>query len=146
MVVRSAGQELLFSEDLRWTEPPEVYLRRALSRALFEEQSVVQVMSGRGVTLEVELIAFEELSEKQLVRLQALIVLHDERTGLLEETVTVELPVKPTAKAEHPLAVVDALSLALQTGVSRITERVVAKLAALSPPEQALAPAPGSAR
>lgn len=142
MVVRNEGQEVLFSEGLRWTEPPEVYLRRALSRALFEEQGIVQVMSGRGVTLEAELLAFEELAKKQSVRLQVLIVLHDERTGLLEETITVELPVRVTEEAEHPLAVVEALSQALHAGVSRVAERVVAKLSTLSPPEQAR----GSAR
>lgn len=142
MVVRNAGQEVVFSESLRWTEPPELYLRRALSRALFEEQGVVQVVSGRGITLQVELIAFEELAKEQLVRLQVLIVLHDERTGLMEETITVELPVRVTEEAEHPLAVVEALSLALKAGVSQTAERVVTKLVTLSPPEQA----PASAR
>lgn len=133
-MVRNTGRELFLSDELRWTEPPEVYLRRALSRALFERQRVAQVMSGKALTLEVELIAFEEIVPKRTVRLQALILLHDERTGLMEQTVSVEQAVRPVSAVEHPLAVVEALSVALQTGVSQIAERVVAKLIALSPP------------
>lgn len=135
MVVRTEKQELLFSEEMRWTEPPELYLRRALSRALFEERDVTQAMSGQSVTLDVELIAFEELAASQRVRMQASFVLHDERTGLLEETVTVELPVVQGSDVEHQPAAVEALSRALQSGVQQIADRVVTKLNALSPPD-----------
>jgi|CXWL01.1.fsa_nt_gi hypothetical protein len=128
MVARNAGPEVIFSEELRWTEPPEVYLRRALARALFVERGVVQVMSGQVATLDVELIAFEQLEAPPRVRLQALIVLHDERIGLLEETVTVERPVTLASEVDAQLAVVNALSLALREGVGQISDKVLAKL------------------
>src|SRR6201989_40623 len=40
MAIRSSNRELFYYEDRHWTERPEIYLRRALSRALFEERGV----------------------------------------------------------------------------------------------------------
>ncbi len=128
MVARNSARELFYYEDRRWTERPEIYLRRALSRTLFEERGVVASLSGRAVTLDVELIAFEEIEQPHKARMQALLLLRDDRIGLLEETITVEQPVAKTEQADQAGAVVDALSQALQAGVTRIADRVVAKL------------------
>jgi cholesterol transport system auxiliary component len=128
MAVRSSARELFYHEDRRWTERPEIYLRRALSRTFFEERGLVASLSGRAVTLDVELIAFEEIEQPHKARMQALLVLRDDRIGLLEETITVEQPVAKTEQADEAQAVVDALSQALQAGVTRIADRVVAKL------------------
>ncbi len=128
LATRNSTRELFYREDRRWTERPEIYLRRALSRALFEERGVVESLSGRGVTVDVELIAFEEIEQPHKARMQALLVLRDDRIGLLTETVTVERPVGKTNQADQARAVVDALSQALQAGVTRIADRVVAKL------------------
>jgi len=130
LAVRNSARELFYYEDRRWTERPEIYLRRALSRALFEERGVVESLSGRGFSLDVELIAFEEIEQPHLARLQALLVLRDDRLGLLEETITIEQPV---AKGEEGQAVADAFSLALHAGVTRIADHVVAKLADRAP-------------
>jgi cholesterol transport system auxiliary component len=128
MAARNSARELFYHEDRRWTERPEIYLRRALSRTLFEERGLVASLSGRAVTLDVELIAFEEIEQPHKARMQALLVLRDDRIGLLEETITVEQPVGKTEQADQAGAVVDALSQALQAGVTRIADRVVAKL------------------
>jgi cholesterol transport system auxiliary component len=128
MAVRHSAREISYYEDRHWTERPEIYLRRALSRTLFEERGVVASLSGRAVTLEVELIAFEEIEPPHQARMQALLVLRDDRTGLLEETITVERPVASAGQGDEALAVVDALSQALQAGVTRIADRVVWKL------------------
>ncbi len=129
MVTRSAARELGYAEGRRWTERPEVYLRRALARTLFEERGVVEALSGRAVTLEVELIAFEELERPHRVRLQAGLVLRDHLAGLLRETVTVEEPV-PGGDAGDPMpAVVEAYARVLRAGVTQIADRVVARLA-----------------
>jgi len=130
VAVRRSTRELVYREDRRWTERPEIYLRRALSRALFEERGVIEALSGRGYSLDVELIAFEEIEQPHQARIQALLVLRDDRIGLLEETVTVEQPV---AKGDEGQAVADAFSLALQDGVTRIADRVVATLAERAP-------------
>jgi cholesterol transport system auxiliary component len=135
MVVRSAARELSYSEDRRWTERPEVYLRRALARTLFEERGVVEALSGRAVTLEVELIAFEEIEKPHRVRLQAGLLLADHQVGLLRETVTVERPVGGGDGGDPMRAVVEAYSQALHDGVTRIADRVVARLAEQAPPD-----------
>jgi cholesterol transport system auxiliary component len=128
MAARNSAREFFYYEDRRWTEQPEIYLRRALTRALFEERGVVEALSGRAVTLEVELIAFEEIEQPHKARMQARLVLKDDRVGLLEETVTEEQPIAQSEGADRARAVVDALSLALHAGVTRIADRVVAKL------------------
>jgi ABC-type uncharacterized transport system auxiliary subunit len=131
IAARLSDHEIVYREDLRWTERPEIYLRRALSRAFFEERGVVESLSGRGVTLDVDLLAFEELEQSHQARLQALLVLRDDRLGLLEETITVDE--KVAALGDPATAAVDALSQALRDGVTRIADRVVAKLAAQGP-------------
>jgi len=133
MAVRHSAREIFYYEDRHWTERPEIYLRRALSRTLFEERGVVASLSGRAVTLDVELIAFEEIEPPHQARMQALLVLRDDRTGLLEETITVEQPVASAGGTDEALAVVDALSQALHAGVTRIADRVVWKLSERAP-------------
>lgn len=129
MAARNSAREFFYYEDRRWTERPEIYLRRALARTIFEERGVIEVLSGRAVTLEVELIAFEEIEQPHKARMQARLVLRDDRIGLLEETITVEQPVAKGETPDQAPAVVDALSQALNAGVTRIADRVVAKLA-----------------
>ena len=130
MAGRSSAQEVVFHDDRRWTERPEIYLRRALARTLFEERGVIEARSGHGVTtLDVELMAFEELEPQHEVRMQARLVLRDDRLGLLEETITADQPVAASEGADSARAVVDALSRALQAGVTRMADHVVAKLA-----------------
>src|SRR5205814_10648583 len=63
LVVRDSGQELSYSEERRWTEKPEAYLRRALSQELFERRGVRRVVSGPSLSIEVELVSFEEVKQ-----------------------------------------------------------------------------------
>jgi cholesterol transport system auxiliary component len=128
MALRTAGREYVYREDRRWTERPEVYLRRALVHTLFEERGLVEVVSGRADTLEVELTAFEEVERPHQARLQARLLLHDDRVGLLEETVTVEVSIAKSDEAGEPQAVADAMSAALHAGVELIADRVVERL------------------
>jgi cholesterol transport system auxiliary component len=133
---RDSEHELGFYEERRWTERPEVYLRRALSHALFEERGATRVVAGFAPTLEVELIAFEEVrAPVHAARLQAVAILHDERIGRLEQTITVERPIEGVAGARKNDAWVQALSEALAQGVAEISDRVLAQVAALEPPE-----------
>jgi len=127
MVVRRAGQELAYREDRRWTERPEAYLRRALAQTLFEGRGLVEGLTGRAVTLDVELEAFEEVEAARAVRLRMRLVLRDERVALLQETVTVE---RPLAAGPGAAPVVEALTAALREGVTRAADLVVARLAA----------------
>lgn len=128
LAVRGAAREVSYAEDRRWTERPEVYLRRALARTLFEERGLVESQSGRAVTLDAELVAFEEVVEPHRARLQVRLALRDDRIALLVETITIEQPVASGGEADPARAAVEALSLALRAGVDRIADRVVAKL------------------
>jgi len=133
MASRHSASELLYDDDRRWIERPEIYLRRALSRALFEERGVVESLSGRAITVDVELIAFEEIMQPHQARMQALLVLTDDRLGLLTETITVLQPVGKPEGADPTRGLVDAFSQALHAGVTRIADRVVEKLSERAP-------------
>jgi cholesterol transport system auxiliary component len=129
---RDSDHELGFYEERRWTERPEVYLRRALARALFEERGATRVVSGFAPTLEVELTAFEEIrAPVHKARMQAIAILRDERIGRLEQTITVERPIAPATAARKDEAMVQALSEALAQGVAEISDRALAQVAAL---------------
>jgi cholesterol transport system auxiliary component len=136
MVVRRSSQELAYREDRRWTERPEVYLRRALSRTLFEERGLVESLSGRGVTLEVELLAFDSLAGPPRARLQARLLLRDDRAALLAETVTVEQPVAEGGRDGTPERLAEAFSEALHRAVTSIADRVVVRLVAGAAPSR----------
>jgi cholesterol transport system auxiliary component len=134
IVYRDADYEIGYYEDRRWTERPEAYLRRALARALFEERGLLRVVSGGAPTLEVELVAFEEIrAPAHKARMQVIITLDDDRVGTLEETITVEQDVPSASKDQSAGVVAAALSATLRLGVAQIAERVTAKLAALPP-------------
>jgi cholesterol transport system auxiliary component len=130
LAFRTAGHELGYYEDRRWTEQPQVYLRRALSRALFEQHGVVRVVSGGAPTLEVELTAFEEIKgTPRRARMQAVVLLHDQRVGRVERTVTVERPIAATNDGDSADALAAGLGDALDQGVEEIAKLVLTAIA-----------------
>jgi cholesterol transport system auxiliary component len=144
IVYRRSATELGYYDDRRWTERPETYLRRALANALFEQRGLTRAVSGQAPTLEVELVAFEEVrGASHKARLQAIAILIDRRLGRLERTITVERPV--AGKDDDIDAVVRALAEALQIAVGEISQRVVEQVAALAPAEPPAGAPPPSA-
>jgi cholesterol transport system auxiliary component len=140
ILYRDRDEALGYYEQRRWTERPEDYLRRALARALFEERGMQRVVAGAAPTLEVELVAFEEIrAPRRKVRLEAVILLHDERIVRLEETVTIERPVRSQSEDDVG-AVVRALAEALRLSVTYIADRVTAEVATMTPAAPAAAP------
>ena len=124
--------ELGLYDQLRWTERPEDYVRRALARALFEERNLTNVVSGVVPALELELTDFSELKKPQhAVRVRARVVLVEQRAVRFERTFTVELPV---ANGDDFGLVPAALSEALSKCVEQIADAVSAELLALSAP------------
>ena len=83
IVHRESAVELDTYETLRWTENPEDYVRRSLSRALFDDGRLEEVVGGAAVTLDVEVVAFEEArrENRHVGRVQLGYQLHDERLG-----------------------------------------------------------------
>ncbi|MFT3927526.1 MAG: ABC-type transport auxiliary lipoprotein family protein [Myxococcales bacterium] len=141
MVHRRADNELVYDESVRWSENPARYLERAIAHALFEERGIAQAMSGRALTLEAELLAFEavETEGAQRARVSVAFTLHDERTSRLVETLRVERELT----ADAPDALAAALASALDEAVNRVVERVLPELAAAregSAPVQAALP------
>jgi cholesterol transport system auxiliary component len=88
---RDSAHEIGYHEDKRWTERPEVYVRREIARTLFEERGMRRSVSGNAPVLDVEVLAFEEVrSPTPAARIQVRVVVHDDRESLLEKTITVE--------------------------------------------------------
>jgi cholesterol transport system auxiliary component len=138
MVYRDARGRVSYDEERRWTERPETYLRRALSRALFEERNFRRSVTGTGPSLDVELVAFEELrGQEPVARLEAVILLEDGQASLFEQTLVVERPIAPSAEGERDDAVVLALSEALHQAVAQIADRVATAMAAAPAPQPA---------
>jgi cholesterol transport system auxiliary component len=122
---RSADHELSYSSELRWTERPESYLRRALAYALFEQRGIQRVVSGAGRKLDVELVAFEEVRKPpERVRVSAVITLHDGHLVLAEKTLSREQPLGAVKEAERPGAVARELGVALAALVDEIAAEV----------------------
>lgn len=144
IAIRNGRHELEFYDDLRWSEKPAQYLRRALTRALFQERGVTRAYSGMAPTLDVELTEFEELRDAQpKVRLSALVTLHDERRSQLEETITVERPLQGASASTSggAEATAAALSAAMGEAVAGLAERVIAQLNT-NPPNPTTAASP----
>jgi cholesterol transport system auxiliary component len=128
VVYRDSSHEIGYYEDRRWSERPDVYLRRALSRRLFEQKGMRRLVAGAGPTLDVELIDFEELrGTSPTARVRASFILQDGRAVLREQTIVVE---RAIAVEKQPTAeqMVVALSAALDELVERMTTSVQAGL------------------
>lgn len=135
LVYRDSGHEVGYYEERRWTEKPEAYVRRALARALFERRGVAQVIAGAAPTLDVDVIAFEEVrAPAHLARVELAFTLHDERTVSLADAVVIEKAVPVTKDEASAEAVVQGLGEAMEAAVesvaARVTERLVADRAA----------------
>lgn len=130
MAFRDASWEVGYYEDRRWTERPEAFVRRELGRTLFEERGFRRSVGGADApTLEIELIAFEEVRAKpaHVARVQLRMILHDGRDVLHEETVTVDKPL-PNGETSTE-ALVTATADALDAASSLVAERTQKVLA-----------------
>jgi cholesterol transport system auxiliary component len=128
---RDSAFEEGYYEDKRWTERPEVYVRRELERVLFEEHGLRRALAAQAPALEVEVVSFEEVIGPGAVhaaRIQLKIVVHDERDALLEKTITVERPVEKNAKGFA--GVVQAMGQALDAAAEEVSADVQRVLAA----------------
>lgn len=142
---RNQDGELGLYEDERWTERPASYLRRALSRELFERRGFSRAVSGAAPTLEAELVAFEEVRGLQPhARLTVAFTLDDGRDTLLEHTLTVRARLPSRGSGARGLLVARALTRALQEAVQRIAGRVSAALASPNSVQQPCATATGA--
>lgn len=135
IVFRDSDFELGFYEDRRWTENPEAYLRRALSRSLFESYGIQRIVSGPGPSLDVELTELAELKRSPaMARVRLTYTLSDDRLVRREATVSVELPITGSGSDAAEQGV-RAMSRALSQAVEQVVEQVVDELRAAPAPQ-----------
>ena len=130
---RDAAFEVGFYDDKRWTERPEVYVRRELARTLYEERGMRRALAGQAPVLEVEVVSFEELRRpSRAARVQLRILVHDDRDALLEKTITVDRPVPAGSKGFDGL--VQAMAEALDAATEQVANEVSSVVSARTPP------------
>lgn len=135
IMLRESAHEVVFYDDRIWTEKPEAYLRRGLTRVLFEEAGCRRVVRGAAATLDVELIAFEEVKAPLHVgRVKVAFTLSDERLVSVQQTLSVERPVAVSTPEAEASAVAQAMGEALRDAIYAISGRVVADLANAAAP------------
>jgi len=128
---RVSGAEMGFYEDQRWTENPEVYLRRALERDLFEERGLSRIVAGGTPILDIELTAFEEVrTQPPKARVAVVFNLRDDRRSILERTLDLERPIIQRSGADAAQRLAETLTNALNEAVRRVGDEVVENLRA----------------
>ena len=134
IVFRDSAYEIGYYEERRWTENPEVYVRRAVERALFDRRGVRQVVYGSGTTLDVDIVAFEEvLAPEHVGRVQLSYSMIDDRVVRFARSVTIERPIAKVAGEANADATVQALSASLVDAVDALADQAVAELRAEVP-------------
>jgi cholesterol transport system auxiliary component len=126
---RDAAYELGYYEAWRWTERPETFVRRELGRTLFEEHGLHRVFGGAAPTLDVEVIAFDDLRLKpgRAARVQLKAILGADDGVIWEDTITVDRPV--SADKPEIEDVVGAMAIALDAASEEVTNKVQSALA-----------------
>jgi cholesterol transport system auxiliary component len=134
IVRRESAVELGAYETLRWTENPEEYVQRSLMRALFDERRFEQAVAGRALTLDVNLISFEEArrADRPIGRVRVQYRLHDEQLVLKSGVVTVE---RPAASAENE-AVVVAIGSAMDAASVQLVSEILASSSRRTAPRE----------
>ena len=131
-------------DDLRWNEPPSRYVKRALAYELFELRPLEQILSGPAPSLDIQVIAFEQVATdgRPAGRVTLVYQLSGERAVLARGTVTKTAP----ARSAQIDDVVVAIRTAMMAAVVEISDRVLETLTAASRPRAARAAAGARAR
>jgi cholesterol transport system auxiliary component len=126
IVHRDSAYELGMYETLRWTDNPEVYVRRNLDHALFDRGAARQAESDSAPTLDVEVVAFEEVRSrsKRSGRVELRYTLSDDTHIIDSGTAAAERPAEDSSMA----AIVAAIGQAMSQATSSLTARVTSRL------------------
>jgi len=125
IVHRSSPVERELFDTLRWTETPDAYVRRSLTRALFDNQPLDQATAA-APTLDVEVLAFDDVERAGLHfgRVELAYQLAGETEVIAGGVVAEERPAAGAAIEQVVLAITAAMEAATET----VAERVTAKL------------------
>ncbi|HVK87700.1 MAG TPA: ABC-type transport auxiliary lipoprotein family protein [Kofleriaceae bacterium] len=122
IVHRRSPVELGIYDDLRWTERPDDYVRRALERELFEARPLVEAVSDGVPSLEVEVLAFEQVQRglTSAGRVQLRYRLDGPEDVLASGVITVDR----NARSAQIDDVVAAIGTALAAATSKLADEV----------------------
>jgi len=126
IVHRTAAHEIAMYETLRWTDAPDVYVRRALTSALYETGAARDV-AGDAPILDVEVTAFEEVDlehGEHAGRVELHYELRDDRGLRTSGTTTAT----HAAQGDAMEGIVSAVSAAMDEAVRALVERTLAAL------------------
>jgi len=119
---RTSPFELELYSTLRWTEAPETYVQRALAEAMFDDRALAEAVSGAAVTLDVDVLAFEEVvTPRRGGRVELKYRLVDERSVLASGVISVERP----ASGPGFVPVVAAIGTALHEATAQLADVVL---------------------
>jgi ABC-type uncharacterized transport system auxiliary subunit len=126
IVWRISEVEFGFYDSRRWTEHPAHFVEQLLSRELFETHGLRRARAGRVPTMDVKLLAFEEVLEPEHhARIELRILLLNGRSlSLLERTYTATEAVQD----HDPISFTRAMGRALDEIVSQVAGEVEAVL------------------
>jgi cholesterol transport system auxiliary component len=126
IVHRESSFELAPYETRQWTETPDAYVRRSLERALFEARPLQHVVGGDAPTLEIEVIAFEEVqtARRHTGRVQLGYQLVADDAVLASGVVTGEREIRGTGFE----TVVAAIAAAMEDATSQVAELVLRRV------------------
>ena len=126
IVWRRSGVEYGFYELRRWTQAPARYVEQRVARELFENRGFRRASSGLGVTLELDVVAFDEvLTPVHAVDVAiAFRLLGADNLALLEHTIRERRPLP----GNDPADVAREFGEALDAAVRRIGESVAGAL------------------
>lgn len=113
--------EVGYYDGRRWTDRPEQYVRRAVSRALFEDAGCERAVGGLAPTLDVEVFEFQEVKAPtdHAALLAMRVVLANDRV-LLDRTIRVSKPVTDDSFE----AFVASMAQALDAGAREVGDDV----------------------
>jgi ABC-type uncharacterized transport system auxiliary subunit len=119
---RISPVELRLYDLDRWTDTPDEYAKHALERALFGSGRITQATTGRVLTVDMEVTAFEEVRSPAIGgRVQIRFEVHDERNVVATDIVTVERKARSAQLAD----IVSAIGTALDEATAEVAERIV---------------------
>ena len=126
IVHRDSEFEVREYETLRWTEDPEVYVQRAMANALFDGRELEQAVSGPLPTLDVDVIAFEEVRSgvTRGGRVALRYELRDDYRVLGAGVVVAERP----ATSNGVEQIISAIAGALTAATSQLADEVAGRL------------------
>jgi cholesterol transport system auxiliary component len=128
---RDAAYEVGYYDDQRWTERPEIYVRRGITRTLFEQHGFARMLGGAGPTLDIDVLAFDELRlpTGRAARVELKMVLYEDRTIIFEETLTIDRVAVASNGKPKVEDVVAAMAEALDAAAEQVAMRVEKALA-----------------